>query len=840
MASPIVAAPSTTVQSTVRSEGRWRRIVGGLGGLAILLALATRIDVLALLAFTVAGILLIGVAAFLGEPRRLARFVVVNLLLTALLAWGLAERDELNVLVDGNRVEAQTGGIRLVGTAGFSTTQSVGVSLSAAEERPAVARWAYQPRSWLEEIGLWLSTNVRSGVSDVAVTLPDGSPLLPSTPTLWQPLRDGGPPTTSGSLAVWEVGRDRDGDVELVAPNVGQSAFRVLMSLIRPGPDVQVVLRPPTGNPVAVRAAPDRRTLELVELIGDLDERPLVGGLFVYRRSAAAWTQTLIRELSRPWLFALAFLGLAQLLAVRLPAAFLGDAVPFTRSQAFVMAASFGAAALMLAALVASFVLERLPHVQDSVTYLFQAEVTARGWLWAPAPAMPEFFEQEFVLARDERWFGKYTPGWPLVLALGVLAGAPWLVSPVLAALATGLTYLAGRRMYGGGVAALAAILMLFSPFFLIMSGEMMAHSAGLFWTALLLYATVVCWQRGHALAWLLAGVAFGMLFITRQLTALGVGAAPLLIVALAGLRMPRRLPLYAALFLVGAAPPLAYLAYFNTEFTGSPLGSTYELWWDFDRVGFGPTVGMHGGHDLANGLSNTFANLQELLRHLHGWPAYLTLAPALVPLAYASRKLWDWVLLGSAAGLMLAYVFYWADGIMYGPRYYYESLTALVLLTARGCALVADLPARLQLRRSRVDESGQATTGPNGEAARPTWFQSARPAVLVLLVGLIAGNVLGYLPVIVGSSRGYNGVSRARLNVVEEAGLGSALVFVRQDWPDWQPYGSVFPANGPLLDNSIVYARDLGPVENRRLMAEYPDRDAYLLEGLELTEIRP
>jgi hypothetical protein len=37
---------------------------------------------------------------------------------------------------------------------------------------------------------------------------------------------------------------------------------------------------------------------------------------------------------------------------------------------------------------------------------------------------------------RDERWFGKYPPGFPAVLALGVLAGAPWLVNPVAAALA--------------------------------------------------------------------------------------------------------------------------------------------------------------------------------------------------------------------------------------------------------------------------------------------------------------------------------------------------------------------------------------------------------------------
>src|SRR5262249_8824267 len=65
------------------------------------------------------------------------------------------------------------------------------------------------------------------------------------------------------------------------------------------------------------------------------------------------------------------------------------------------------------AAVVASSLLERMPHVQDSVAYLFQAKIFASGRLWADLPPTPEFFEHEFVVMRDGRWFGKYPPGFP-------------------------------------------------------------------------------------------------------------------------------------------------------------------------------------------------------------------------------------------------------------------------------------------------------------------------------------------------------------------------------------------------------------------------------------------
>ena len=195
---------------------------------------------------------------------------------------------------------------------------------------------------------------------------------------------------------------------------------------------------------------------------------------------------------------------------------------------------------------VAIHVLERAPHVQDSVTYLFQAQTLARGRLTAPAPPLAEaeatpHFAQEFLLVRHGRWFGKYTPGYPMLLALGVLVRAPWLVNPLLAALAVAVMFPLSKELMGDRrrqtadhvltgdrrrqtadheltddgrqstidtqktthtqitdplpTHLLLPLLLALSPFFLIMSGSLMAHTAELWWTLLFMLAWARTWR---------------------------------------------------------------------------------------------------------------------------------------------------------------------------------------------------------------------------------------------------------------------------------------------------------------------------------------------------------
>ena len=70
-------------------------------------------------------------------------------------------------------------------------------------------------------------------------------------------------------------------------------------------------------------------------------------------------------------------------------------------------------------------VFERLPHLEDEFAYLFQAKLFAGGQAWVKRDEPVKVFWQPFVLQPETspdgtlRRFGKYTPGWPLLLAPG-------------------------------------------------------------------------------------------------------------------------------------------------------------------------------------------------------------------------------------------------------------------------------------------------------------------------------------------------------------------------------------------------------------------------------------
>ena len=86
------------------------------------------------------------------------------------------------------------------------------------------------------------------------------------------------------------------------------------------------------------------------------------------------------------------------------------------------------AVAIVAAASVSWFVFERVPHLEDELTYLFQARTYARGALWAPAPIPRSPFFVPFVVTMEGRRFGKYPPGWPLLLAIGERSKLPTVI----------------------------------------------------------------------------------------------------------------------------------------------------------------------------------------------------------------------------------------------------------------------------------------------------------------------------------------------------------------------------------------------------------------------------
>jgi len=286
----------------------------------------------------------------------------------------------------------------------------------------------------------------------------------------------------------------------------------------------------------------------------------------------------------------------------------------------------------LAASLLAYFVWEAVPHIDDSIAYLFQAKYMSLGKLWLPRPDDPESFGVAHLLVDGDRWYGKFFPGWPSVLAIGVLAGAPWLVSPLLGAASILLAHRFLTRNYGVRVAHGGVLLLAVSPWFLFMSASFMAHAVALFLLLLSVVAIDALRDRDSWVLALLAGASLGMLFLTRPFDAALVGpVVGLWALGVGGTRLR-----VTNLFAIGVSAALVASLYFvyNGLLTGDVLTAPHRLWSDrvfgigVDRFGFGRDIGPSlwsnmdplPGHGLADVILNANKNLSSVNFELFGW----------------------------------------------------------------------------------------------------------------------------------------------------------------------------------------------------------------------------
>ena len=471
--------------------------------------------------------------------------------------------------------------------------------------------------------------------------------------------------------------------------------------------------------------------------------------------------------------------------------------------------------AFVVTAAVAHFAFERLPHLEDEVAYLFQARTMALGRLTVPTPGAEQAFWTPFVLDYQGQRFGKYPPGWPGILAAGALVGLPWIVNPLLAALSLYLIYRLGQTLYGERVGLLAAALGLTSPLFLVLSGSFLSHLASLVW--LLLFSLWFVWTAQGRSKWfaLGAGLALGVAFLTRSLTAIAY-ATPFIVYSIVQivLRRQSHWPRYLPIAVAGAAVA-ALLPVYQWAVTGDPWLNPYVLWWPYDRIGFGPDIGaMAGGHSLYYARLNLKQDLSRAATDVLGWPG-LSWIPLVLGLALRPRRAKDWALLAPFACLVIAYLFYWigSPARLWGPRYYFEGFGCLWLLGAVGLLKVWDWAAKQKER----------------------WL---RPALVAGLVLMVAGGLIANLPYRMGEANGFYGITRSQLEPIEEAGLHNALVIVYAE--RWLEYGAMLGEASPLLDDDIVYARGNGDEIDAAVMAIYPGRAVYYLKNGKLSTERP
>ncbi|MCA0272516.1 MAG: glycosyltransferase family 39 protein [Proteobacteria bacterium] len=356
------------------------------------------------------------------------------------------------------------------------------------------------------------------------------------------------------------------------------------------------------------------------------------------------------------------------------------------------------------------FAFERMPHVEDEVAYLFQARTFASGALTLPAPPEAAWPGLDYYLieVQDGRWFSSTQPGWPAFLALGILAGVPWLLNPLLAGLSVLLAYDITRRRAGTDAGDLVALLMATSPWLLSAAASLMPHTMTL---ALILFAWWLILRsedtgKRSARAMVIAGLAMGLIFAARPMDGLVIGILTGLWIV-TGRRQPW---LRAIQYSAGCiAAVMVFLAY-NALITGHPLlmplSDYINRTWGpgANAYGFGPDIGPPGGwlaldlwvgHSPLEAVLNTINSIVSLQFEMLGWPIG-SLALLFAYLIWQRKGGFDLAMILVAAVVIVVMALYWyGDTYHLGPRYWFIAAFPFFYLSARGCEALCARVAR-------------------------------------------------------------------------------------------------------------------------------------------------
>ena len=452
-------------------------------------------------------------------------------------------------------------------------------------------------------------------------------------------------------------------------------------------------------------------------------------------------------------------------------------------------------------------IFDGVPGFLDSCSYLFQARLFAHGMLAAPLPPETQFFEVGNIILSD-KWYTVYPPGYPAVLVLGVLFRITWLVNPILGGLTIVCIFLLAKELYGDNTAKLAVVLACASSFFLFMSSEFASHTATLFFitVAFLSFVRMIKKKR-PLLSAVVCGVALGVALLCRPYTTAWI-CVPMGIAAIV-----KRKELSLRHILIGMVPILAacitFLAY-NYATTGHPLLFGYIAMHGKDHYpGFHQAPWSDQPHTVAQGFKHIFSNLNALSIFLFEWPMP-SLFFACLFLAYGKKRFWEWVLVGWIGALLVGQFFYFFNRLDFGPRFVYESLPALILLTSRGVSLTTQFITS-QWKSLSEDQ--------------------AQNILCLVFISLFLFAFLLNVPATVKTYQ-YYGKDVTIQKYLNKNNVKRGLVFVK----DTHAYQVHYPFNAPFAKPHI-YAKDREK-ENRKLAEKFPDHRYFIADEKDIVEV--
>ncbi len=528
-------------------------------------------------------------------------------------------------------------------------------------------------------------------------------------------------------------------------------------------------------------------------------------------------------------------------------------------------------------------IFDGLPHLEDEMAYIYQAKIFAHGdfYVKTPEPAYAYWqpfvidcnqqLEEKFNISCEGKRFGKYPPGWPLLLSLGFIINAPWLINAIFSGLTIFMVYKLTQEIYDKKAGLIAALLMALSPIALLLNGTFMGHTSSQFFVLLFIFGFWRADQNRHKNLWAaIAGIALGIVIAIRPLTALGI-AIPFMIYCLFRVVIPffresskffmfSKNYLFIILFTFIAAsiwPTYNYIS------TGNPFTNTYRLIWEFDQYGFGSNHGP-AEHSLKIGINNLKLDWKCFSRDLFGWtlpgdtppskPEYpfnecMVDKPGIswIPIVFSfffirsmdwrtylsikkgeglkgdfydkspidlwkNPAKWSLLIFASSICLILIHVGYWVGARVYSARYYFESAAGLAILAGAGFSALANEFKRLK-------------------ALYPFYF--------LLCLILIRASLI-YTPHRLLGLQQFGCISQQQIQQVKSLRYTPqtpVLVIVSgeqktcyKDHPDWRDIGPLLSVTDPFFKNEIIVVNDKYQNQSQNFMKKYPERQVIMM----------
>lgn len=521
------------------------------------------------------------------------------------------------------------------------------------------------------------------------------------------------------------------------------------------------------------------------------------------------------------------------------------------------------AVALLAGVAVSALATNLFPYLSvnnDEGVYLLQASMLLEGDLFLYPGPLADVVRPWFFVVADAppslggvEMYSKYSPVAPAVFgAAKALTGDFDVALGVVATGNVALVYALTTQAFDRETGALATVVLLGSPLFLLTSSTFLSYAPTTFFNLLFGFAYVRATRR-DSLPWAaLAGVAVGVAFFARPYTAV-LFALPFVLHSLVVLWRASRVDAFAPTlrrYLVVAALGLAFVGVtlgYNALVTGDPLLFPYAAFAPRDGLGFGHRQLLGYAVDYTPALAAE-TTVRLLRRFATEWTTAGVVGTAFFlvgfgvslrravgkrgrnagpsPLSKRGRAVARMperdvrlVFAGLVASVVLGNAYFWGtlNGFrnqlidLLGPYYHFDLLLPLSAFTAFGALAVG----RTALRTAQARFSAAEVRG----------LVVVALVVSAPVVAVAEAQVLSE-PISANDER--TETLAATYEPLVETEFDDAVVFVPGPYGDWQQHPFQYLRNDPGFDGDVLYVLDEGPERDVRTLDAAGNRTPY------------